>query len=72
MNVWTDNQGQQMRVSHMSDGHLINCLLWLVSDQNCYPEDMVNGKSVIEWVVIFMKERADRFEILKRSLDENS
>lgn len=58
--VWTTMDGYRIRVSHMSDDHVLNAMQWLLDDEGITVDDFCNGNSVGYWISIFGKELADR------------
>lgn len=65
--VWTTQDGLKIRVTHMSNEHLVNAINWLIIEQEVGPEDNFSdltdeyqGIMIGTWVKILSQELYNR------------
>lgn len=56
--VWKTQEGNVVRITHMSDEHLRNAIIWLLTDSNL--EEEFEGIPITFWVMEMSKELHSR------------
>lgn len=59
--VWKTQAGDIVRITHMSDDHLRNAIMWLLTDSSL--SDECEGVPVTEWVKAMATELHSRYNI---------
>lgn len=60
MLVWKTESGDVVRITHMSDEHLRNAIVWLLTDSDL--DDLYEGVPITEWVAEMAAELHSRMD----------
>lgn len=60
MLVWKTESGAVVRITHMSDEHLRNAIVWLLTDSEL--DDLHEGVPITEWVAEMAAELHSRMD----------
>ncbi len=58
--VWKTAQGDVVRLTHMSDEHLRNAIIWLLKDS--FLDDVYEGTPITQWVKDMSAELHSRMD----------
>ncbi|HDR2377173.1 hypothetical protein GECvBMG_gp028 [Salmonella phage GEC_vB_MG] len=58
--VWKTQEGNVVRITHMSDEHLRNAIVWLFTDSDL--SDLYEGVPITQWVAEMAAELHSRMD----------